>query len=44
MNMNTSESSAGFINVVKIGGNIIDDRNALLAFLKDFAAMKEQKS
>lgn len=43
MNMNTSESSAGFINVVKIGGNIIDDRNALLAFLKDFAAMKGAK-
>lgn len=32
-----------FINVVKIGGNIIDNPDALLAFLKDFAALPGNK-
>lgn len=31
------------INVVKIGGNVIDDREALTAFLKDFASMPGHK-
>lgn len=31
------------INVVKIGGNVIDDREALIAFLKDFASMPGHK-
>lgn len=31
------------INVVKIGGNIIDNPDALLAFLKDFASMEGKK-
>ena len=31
------------INVVKIGGNVIDNPDALAAFLKDFAAMKGAK-
>lgn len=29
--------------IVKIGGNIIDDENKLLSFVKDFAAIKEKK-
>ena len=32
-----------FINVVKIGGNIIDNPDALLSFLKDFASMSGNK-
>ena len=31
------------INIVKIGGNVIDNPDALAAFLKDFAAMKGRK-
>lgn len=31
------------INIVKIGGNVIDNPDALAAFLKDFAAMKGKK-
>lgn len=31
------------INIVKIGGNVIDNPDALAAFLKDFAAMKGNK-
>src|SRR5215216_2228378 len=29
--------------VIKIGGNIIDDETKLTAFLKEFAALKENK-
>ena len=31
------------IIVIKIGGNIIDDKNALIEFLSDFAAIKAPK-
>ncbi len=29
--------------VIKIGGNIIDDKDALQAFLKDFASVERKK-
>ena len=29
--------------VIKIGGNVIDDKHKLSSFLNDFAAIKEQK-
>ncbi len=38
-----SSTECNYLNVVKIGGNIIDNPDALLAFLKDFAAMKGPK-
>ena len=33
----------GCINVVKIGGNVIDNPEALRAFLKDFASLAGPK-
>lgn len=39
----TSKMAGDMINVVKIGGNVIDDPAALEAFLKDFAALPGDK-